>query len=360
MSASFDQQPLFGGGTDGYACYRIPSLLVAGNGDILAFCEGRRDSSSDSGQIDLLCKRSSDHGRTWSPQIVILTEPDMTCGNPCPVLISETGEIIMTLCKNPAAGGEGLIKEGKAPRTVWTMRSADHGRTWSAAEDITAQAKKNCWTWYATGPGHGIQLASGRLIIPCDHNVGLHLAQDDRYGSHLIYSDDKGRSWHIGAILSLPGNECCVLQCDDGSLYLNSRTRTAIGVRSWGRSRDDGLSFIEEGLHSGLVEPRRFQGGCQGSLLKAPVPDGEGSWMLFCNPATDEEVRRRLAIRVSKDQGRTWSDGTVICDGPSAYSDMAMVDGEVLCLYEQGERQYNERITLARAPLAAITGKGAA
>ena len=359
MSAIFDQQPLFVGGTDGYAKYRIPSLLVAANGDILAFCEGRRDGPSDSGQIELVCKRSSDHGATWSAQRVIVTEPEMTCGNPCPVLVRETGEIVMALTKNRADGPESMIRQGQAPRTAWTMRSADHGRSWSAPEEITAQVKCSSWQWYATGPGHGLQLASGRLVIPCDHSV-MKVADKARGGSHLIYSDDQGRTWHIGAILSLPGNESCVLQCDDGSLYLNCRTNATIGVRTWGRSYDDGLSFLEEGLHEELIEPRRYNGGCQASLLQVPAPTGQGTWMLFCNPATDEAVRRRLAIRVSTDQGRTWDGGIVVHEGPAGYSDLALTgDGSLLCLYEQGDDYYHDRIALARAPVTALTGRRA-
>ena len=344
-----ETQILFDGGQEGYHTYRIPALLQAANGDLLAFCEGRRDSPSDSGQIDLLLKRSADGGRTWSDQEVIVTEPELTCGNPCPVLDRDTGIIWLPFCKNLAAGGQEKITAARAPRTVWLTHSADHGRTWATPVEITAQVKKTCWTWYATGPGQGLQLASGRLIIPCDHNTGIRFDGSDPYGSHLIYSDDHGATWRIGAILSLPGNECYALELDDGDVYLNCRTRKDLGVRSYGYSRDGGLSFIEEGFHHELVEPRRFRGGCQGSLLKLPAPGGEGSLLLFCNPATAQEERQRLAIHVSADQGRTWKEARVICPGPSAYSDLALTkDGLIACLYEAGDQRYNERLVLAR------------
>ena len=346
---------LFEGGRDGYHTYRIPALLTAANGDLLAFCEGRRDGAGDSGRIDLLMKSSSDDGRTWSDQRVVVSEPGMTCGNPCPVVVRETGRILMPFCKNRADGGEALIKTGNAPRTVWITQSDDHGRTWSPPEEITPHVKKNVWTWYATGPGHAIQLTSGRIVVPCDHNTGIRLDESDPFGSHLIYSDDHGATWRIGAVLSLPGNESCALECDDGELYLNCRTRSEYGVRSYGRSRDAGLSFSEEGFHHGLPEPRRGHGGCQGSLLKLPAQNGGTSRFVFCNPATTGDERKRLALSTSDDHGRSWQERLVVCEGPSAYSDLVLLsDGEIGCLYECGDTRYNERLAFARIAVSEI------
>ncbi len=355
MTQRTEPQALFEGGHDGYNTYRIPALIVAANGDLLAFCEGRRDSAGDSGQIDLLMKRSTDDGRTWNEQTLVATEPDVTCGNPCPVVDRATGHILMPFCKNLAEGSEPVIIQGKAPRTVWLTRSADHGRSWSDPVEITAQTKKNVWTWYATGPGQGLQLSNGRIVIPCDHMTGVHFDHNDPYGSHLIYTDDHGETWHIGAILSLPGNECCALECDDGSVYLNARTRKDPGVRSFGYSRDDGLSFIEEGLHRELSEPTMYAGGCQGCLLRLPGTDGTASSFLFCNPSG--ESRERLAIHVSEDQGRTWREQQVLCEGPTAYSDLALLpDGSIACLYECGQDNPYEQIVFTRMEIPASNG----
>jgi len=349
---------LWASGRDGYHTYRIPALLPAANGDLLAFCEGRRDSAQDWGQIDLLLKRSADGGRTWSAQQVVATEPGMTCGNPCPVLDRDTGVIWLPFCKNRADGGYPEIVAGRAPRTAWLTHSADHGHTWSAPVEITAQVKKNCWTGYATGPGHALQLASGRLIIPCDHYTGVRLDPSDPYGSHLIYSDDHGATWRLGAVLSLPGNESCALELDDGAVYLNCRTRKELSVRSYGLSRDGGLSFLEEGLHRELVEPRGGRGGCQGSLLKLPAPDGGPSLLLFANPATAGEARVRLAIQVSADEGRTWREARVLRSGPSAYADLALAQhGQIACLHEAGEQIYHERIDISRFGVEWLLGR---
>ncbi len=351
-----EEQTLFEGGIDGCHTYRIPALINASNGDLLAFCEGRRDSSSDFGQIDLLMKRSSDDARTWSGQSVIATEPGMTCGNLCPVVDSATGEVLMLFCKNRADTGMQEILRGEAERTVWITRSSDSGQTWSDPAEITPQVKKNVWSWYATGPGHGIQLSGGRLIIPCDHKTYAGFPHDKpRLGSHLIYSDDHGESWRIGAILTLPGNECYALEGDDGSVYLNCRTMTEHGVRSYGISRDSGLSFIEEGFHDELGESSAGS-GCQGSLLKLPARDDDHrSLFLFCSiysfvhPTTNEKDRRRLTLHVSSDRGRSWRECRVLCEGPAAYSDLALTaGGSVLCLYETGANSYRERLVLSR------------
>ena len=73
------------------------------------------------------------------------------------------------LCKNFADGPENLIGEGEAPRTAWLTCSRDEGESWEEPREITGQVKKPSGTWYATGPCHGIQLAGGRLVVPCDH-----------------------------------------------------------------------------------------------------------------------------------------------------------------------------------------------
>ncbi|MFP4175932.1 MAG: sialidase family protein [Candidatus Brocadiia bacterium] len=345
-----NSQVIFNGGEAGYNTYRIPALLRAPGGDLLLFCEGRKHDRHDTGQIDILMKRSQNGGDTWGAQEVVVSEPEMTCGNPCPVVDRATGHILLPFCKNRSDGGQNLIAQGKAPRTVWLTRSTDEGRSWREPEEITDQVKKNSWTWYATGPGHGIQLSNGRLVVPCDHNVGVyHQRGKDPYGSHVIYSDDHGETWHIGAILSLPGNECGVAEVDDDTLYLNARTRAEHGVRSYGFSYDGGLSFMEEGFHSELVEPQLYAGGCQGSLLKVRDPESEADLLLFCNPATSSEERKRLAIHVSEDGGHSWSEARVIQPGPAGYSDMVeSEDGAIVCVHEAGNEAYHERLEVSR------------
>lgn len=146
------QNDIFEAGKGGYHTYRIPALAVTKKDTILAFCEGRRDGRGDAGKIDLLLRRSTDSGETWGPVQLIVADGDKTCGNPCPVVDQSDGAIWLPFCKNLGEGNEGLIIEGKAPRTVWVTKSLDDGGSWSEPVEITKQVKGPSWTWYATGP----------------------------------------------------------------------------------------------------------------------------------------------------------------------------------------------------------------
>lgn len=336
-----EQEPLYVSGEDGYHTFRIPALAVTTRGTLLAFAEGRKHGRGDAGEIDVVLRRSLDDGHSWGPAQVVVTEAGMTCGNPCPVVERETGAIWLPFCKNLADGGETLICEGKAPRTVWVTCSLDDGLTWSQPREITSSVKDASWTWYATGPCHGIQLDGGRLLVPCDHIVGRHHDRArDPYHSHVIYSDDRGESWRIGGIVEEGTNECAVAQLDDGSVYVNARNHVAGTQRAVARSRDRGSTFSGYEWDETLIEPV-----CQGSVLHLP-----GGPLLFANPASTR--RERMTVRLSNDGGRSWPSARLLHRGPAAYSDLAALsDGGVCCLYERGDAHPYETLTLARFSL---------
>src|SRR5262245_61935636 len=196
---SLVQTDVFVSGTEGYHRFRIPSLLVTPKGTVLAFCEGRKKGRGDSGDIDLVLKRSTDGGKTWLPMQVVADDGGNTIGNPCPVVERSTGTIWLLLTQNHGSDTERTIRGGtsKDTRRVWVTKSSDEGATWAKPVDITTNVKDAKWTWYATGPGVGIQLTSGRLVIPCDHTE----AKTRTNRSHVIYSDDKGMTWKLGGVL---------------------------------------------------------------------------------------------------------------------------------------------------------------
>lgn len=341
-----EQKPLYGCGEGGYHTYRIPALVLSARGTLLAFAEGRKSGPGDAGEIDLVLRRSADNGRTWGELQLVVSDAGMTCGNPCPVVEHNGGVIWLPFCKNLAEGGETLICEGKAPRTVWITHSVDDGLNWSAPREITASVKDPGWTWYATGPCHGIQLDCGRLVVPCDHIVGLHLDRSrDPYHSHIIYSDDFGESWKLGGLLEDGTNECAVAQLDDGSLYINCRNHVGGNFRAAARSHDRGLTFSPIEWDRTLIEPV-----CQGSV--EALSSGQ---LLFANPASSR--RERMTVRLSRDGGRTWPVAGTLHPGPSAYSDLAVLPGGlVCCLYERGDDRPYETLTLARFNLPWLTG----
>jgi sialidase-1 len=339
---SIKQNKLFVSGTDEYHTYRIPALEVSNAGTILAFCEGRRHGGGDSGDIDILLKRSFDNGDSWGEtQTVVHTGPDVD-GNPAPVVDKQTGTIWLVFCKNLADGHEREIVAGNAPRTVWVTHSDDDGATWAEPRELTDDVKRPNWTWYATGPCHGIQLQNGRLVIPCDHVVGNSRDYAAFGHSHIIYSDDHGESWHIGGIAQAGTNESVAVQTSDGRLYLNCRNYLGEKRRAYAWSDDNGDTFSDFGYHENLVEPI-----CQASMV---CYTDDKNRVLFANPAST--ARERLTIRISDDECRSWNDGKVLHPGPAAYSDLCITaDKQICCLYECGEARPYEMLTLARFDL---------
>ncbi len=341
---SFTQTEIFQSGEGGYHTYRIPAMVVSAKGTLLAFCEGRHDSAGDTGNIDVVLRRSFDNGRTWAAVQMIADAGNDTIGNPTPVVERRSGTILLLLTRNPGAATEGQITEGRQPvdRTVWITRSIDDGATWSAPMEITAQVKKPEWSWYATGPGNGIQLRSGRLLIPCDH---VRRDNQERH-SHVIFSDDGGRSWKIGGSAGDKTNESAAAEARNGSVVLNMRSYHGRNRRAVQRSRDGGLTWSPLVFDEELVEPV-----CQASLISAARPGGKPSGrFLFSNPASTKRIR--MTVRLSPDDGHTWTASRLVHEGPSAYSSLAVLrDGTIGLLYERGDQSPYERITFAHFDL---------
>ena len=349
--ASVEKINVFVSGREGYHTYRIPAIIRAQNHDLLAFAEGRKSGGGDAGDIDLLLKRSSDGGRTWSAQKILWDDAANTCGNPCPVLDASTGTLWLLATHNPGAVHEKEIldRTGQGTRTVWLLKSTDHGSTWSSPVEITAMTKKSDWTWYATGPGIGIQIQNGphagRLVIPCDYNDNDPIEpKKSRRGSHVIFSDDHGQTWQIGGTISPGFNECQVAELFDGrgTLLINMRSYLGRATRAQSRSVDGGLSWSAASDAPPLIEPV-----CQASLLR----HDDAHLLLFSNPAHTKQ-RVNLTLRTSSDNAQTWNDLAVLHAGPAAYSSLVALDAATLgCLYENGEKKPYERITFARLPL---------
>ena len=218
--------------------------------------------------------------------------------------------------------------------------------TWTKPEDITATAKKSDWTWYATGPGCGIQLKTGRMVIPCDHSL-VGVKGNSR--SHVIYSDDHGATWKIGGIVDRRVNECQVAERADGSLILNMRNcpRGANDTyqRAVALSYDGGLTWASFRFDPALPEPM-----CQASLVRHGGAAGTGNLLVFANPAGAK--REKLTVRLSNDGGDTWAASKELWPGPAAYSALTVFpDGSIGCLYERGEKNPYARIAFARFAL---------
>ena len=326
---------LFKSGDDGYSIFRIPAMVVTNKGAILAFAEGRKNSGSDTGDIDMVLKRSVDGGETWSELQVVWDDQDNTCGNPAPVVDRETGAIFLLMTRNLGIDREPQIidRTSKDTRRIFVTQSTDDGVTWTTPVEITKDVKQDNWTWYATGPCQGIQIVhgtyKGRLVVPCDHIE----AETQKYFSHTVYSDDHGKTWKLGGTTPVDQvNECTVAEIAEGKLLLNMRNydrtqknrRTAVSI-------DGGITWNDFKADETLVEPI-----CQASMYRYSFGRKGKSRLLFTNPA-DTSKRCNMTLRLSYDDGAHWTKSMVLYPGPTAYSEVVKLpNGDIGCFYEAG------------------------
>ncbi|QDT75624.1 Sialidase precursor [Lacipirellula limnantheis] len=324
---------VFERGADGYHTFRIPAIVQA-QASLIAICEGRKNGAGDAGDIDVVCRRSNDGGKTWGPLQLIWDDGANSCGNPCPVVDTTTGVIWLPLTHNLGTDREDDIisKSSRGTRTVWMTHSDDLGASWTAPINVTSTTKDESWTWYATGPGAAIQIHQGphrgRLVVPCDHME----QSSRRYGSHAIYSDDHGASWQRGEPTPKDDvNECEIVELSDGALMINMRNYDrSIPARQVAYSTDGGDSWDNQRHDPALIEPV-----CQASIRRVRWPsDADPGLILFTNPA-DETMRRNLTLRGSVDDGSTWPFRRQLYGKSSAYSCLVAIDETSAgCLYE--------------------------
>ncbi|MFP4056630.1 MAG: sialidase family protein [Candidatus Brocadiia bacterium] len=340
---------------EGNDWYRIPSLVVAPQGPVLAFCQRRKGGVGDFGHdSDVVLRRSLDGGRAWKPPRTLASKRGVDFHHGPAVVDRKTGTILK-FCRAWPARAEGGPKRFVTHTAYEKMkqlgyldhvlRSTDGGATWTEPTPLPLPFPPGVAS-AATGNGiHGIQLDSGRLLIQ-----GGFIRGGERH-SCIFYSDDGGESWKLGAAAPVGGSirEFAMAQLSDGSVYVNARTNK--GLRAVARSRDHGESFGPLALDDGLLDPR-----CHAGLVRLP---GKDDRLVFSNPANPkmdwETSRTRLTVRLSPDGGRTWPVARLLHRGPSAYSDLAVLpEGAIGCLYEDGEKLYG-RVAFARFPVAWLT-----
>ncbi|WP_030657070.1 MULTISPECIES: sialidase family protein [Streptomyces] len=366
-------------GRGGYAVYRVPAVVRTGPGTVLAFAEGRRDGAGDTGDIDVVLRRSTDGGCTWGPLTVVAAGRGHTRGNPAPVVDPRTGAVVLVSCANGGTVTEAQIMRGEVTprqgRRVFVQRSRDDGRHFTAPRDITAQVARPDWRWYATGPGHAVALTRGphspaggppgRLLIPANLSAAPPAGSRDTgqeakyYGGHALYSDDSGRTWHLGFVDEgydgvTNANETSAAQLPDGRVYFSSRDQkgSAPGNRLDTYSGDGGRTLdrpyaVQPALNAVPV--------VQGSVLQ---PRGPGAPLLFSAPSVPT-ARRALALWASTDAGRTFRRLLTLSDHRAAYSDLVQLAPDTIgVLYETGVREPYESLEFRRLRLPSGTRAG--
>jgi sialidase-1 len=270
-----------------------------------------------------------------------------TCGNPAPVIDEETGTIHLLMTWNHGSDGISQINDGTSrdTRRVFACQSTDDGLNWSTPKEITSTTKLSTWGWYATGPCHGIQLTKGankgRLVIPCDY-ISLRSAGGVG-GAHVIYSDDKGATWQLGGYTTR-GNESTVAELSDGKLLLNIRISNNNNFRVSSTSSDAGITWTAP-QNTNLVDPV-----CQGSLVSGTIANGQFV-VFFSNPSSSQ--RENMTVKMSLDNGATWSKTYSVYTGLAGYSDLVFLSNTHLgILYEAGKSAYHDGIAYRKIAIS--------
>jgi len=377
---------LFQSGNDGYALYRIPGIVVTAKGTVLAYCEARL-TTSDWATIDIVLRRSTDGGKTWQPRMKIADVPGPKEKNPAALAknVSKSSDVTYN---NPVAFAD---RDGTVHMLYcleymrcFYIRSDDDGQTWSPPVEITrtfdAFRPKYDWKVIATGPAHGIQLRSGRLVVPVWISTGTGGNAHRPSVTATIYSDDHGKTWQVGEI-AVPDtkewifpNETVIVELADGRVMLNVRSESLAHRRLVTISPDGATHWSTPRFDDALLEPIsmasivRVSGG--------PAADGGQSGgksrIAFANPHNLERAdqktaagksrdRKNLSIKLSYDEGQTWPINKTLEASWSGYSDLATLpDGTLLCFYERGSTDgksstRTDRLTVARLNLDWLT-----
>jgi sialidase-1 len=312
----------------GVACYRIPALVTAPNGDLIAAIDERMGSCGDlkfNRDINIVIRRSTDHGKTWSAIETVVDYPiGQSASDPSMIVDRISGEIIMLF------NYMDLDKE-KDVFYFRVMTTGDNGKTWSTPKDITASISRPEWRndFKFITSGRGIQTQSGKLL----HNV-----VNIQRGVYLFQSDDHGNTWTLIDTPVNPADESKVVELPDGKWIINSRVNN-LGLRVVHTSSDNGKHWTTR-TDSALVDP-----GCNAGLLRHDVVAEKKTILLFSN-LDSPTSRENLILRFSSDDGMTWSKGKKIHAGSSAYSTLTMLNsGDIGILYERND--YSEVIFTA-------------
>lgn len=312
-------------------CYRIPVIATAPNGDLIAAIDERVPSCGDlklNNDINIVIRRSEDNGKSWTPIEKIVDYPlGQSASDPSIIIDKVTGEIILLF------NYMDLLLE-KDVFYMKLIRSIDNGKTWSVPEDITAQITPLAWEkdFKFITSGRGIQTKKGKLI---------HTLVNLEKGLYLFASDNHGKNWYLTETPIKPADESKIIELADGSWMVNSRVNN-FGYRYVHTSFDEGKTWHSK-VDSTLIDP-----GCNASIMRysSPVGDVSQNVLIFSN-VNSKDRRENLSIRISYDEGKTWSKGKTVYSGSAGYSSMTILsNGDIGLLFEKDNYQQNTFVIL--------------
>lgn len=364
--------------------YRIPAILQAPNGDILIFAEKRNDGPGDIGNHDIVLKRSRDKGKTWGDEQMIFDDGDHVCTDITVGLDRSNGKIWLFFLRNK--------------KSFVSFTSEDGGASWQGPVSIHEQVTKPEWdkltstkpeadadassggrgaVWargwvqrYGVGPGNAmVQIRSGakagRLVVPARHREDIGKGRLRSF-AHCFYSDDHGATWKLGGTIGLNTSECQFVELANGDLRVMSRNESSEDAPDNLRhltaiSHDGGETWTDLRRAEELITPR-----CHGPVERLTLASQQDkNRLLFSSPASPFRQnehpygRYNLTIRLSYDEGASWTAGKTIWPHPASYSDMVVLDDMTIAyVYERGDKgstHYWDEVHFARFNLEWLT-----
>ena len=315
------------------SCYRIPSLIMAQNGDLIAAIDERKINCGDlrtNKDINIVIRRSEDNGVTWSEIKTIVDLPmGESASDPSMILDKTTEKIFlffnyMDLNTNPEV------------YYLKYVSSNDHGRTWSKPIDITNQISKPEWNhdFKFITSGRGIQTQSGIL---------LHTLVNLNNGLHVFGSKDHGETWFLIDSPIIPGDESKIVELVDETWMINSRVNKS-GLRFVHTSKDKGTTWNSK-ADSTLIDA-----SCNASFIRyTSTKNGFLKNRLIFSNANSKNMRENLTIKISYDEGKTWKYSKSVYAGEAAYSSLSILkNGDIGVFFEKDNYKKNvfAKITL--------------
>jgi sialidase-1 len=344
------------GGEDGVHTSRIPALVRTAKGTLIAAFDLRHRGGGDlPGDIDVAVRRSTDGGHTFGPSIPALDmgtpHAQNGVGDPCLLVDAKTDRVFVFGLWSQGNNGWNGSRPGLDPADTGQLVCAwsdDDGRTWSAPRNLTRSLKDPTWRLFLQGPGSGITTSDGVLAIPAQYRDG-----DGIPHSTVVWSDDRGETWHVGTGARPKTTESSLVELADGSWMLNMRDDRG-GSRAVATTRDRGMTWTEHPTsRTALPEPV-----CMASLIRFERgrPGAQDDLLLFSNPAVPRAPRRQITVRFSADDGMTWSEGLLLDEGNSAgYSSLVQIDADTVGILYECSRAH---LAFQALPLADILAGG--
>ncbi|MGI9455327.1 MAG: sialidase family protein [Aeoliella sp.] len=351
-----------------YHTFRIPGMVIAADGSVLTFAEGRRGDGSDprrddNAPMDMTMRRSIDNGQTWEDLVVLdpgfkASGAKVDFGDPTPVLDQTTGDIFLVYGQFPDVGST-TPNWGQDPdsadgnHVTWVQSSSDHGVTWSGPTQIdypdepSETADGLYWRHGEPGPGSGIQLQwqtnpalNGRLVIPAKRRGTTTQTGSTTFSNGFVYySDDHGTTWQVGDVASAGGSEDEVVELTSGDLLLDvrgtPRTRftSSNGGNSWSDAPDSDVPIT--GVDASIIRYSAVRSGDDRDRLLFSGPGG--------SPVGSGSGRSNQLVWTSYDEGQTFINPKQFNEEQAAYSVLAKLnDGTIAMIVETtGNEPFN-------------------